>query len=142
MKIALIGILLLGSVSLGAADMDVKEEKWDLKNHAVDNLSMIPPVEDDGKFAPAAMLFDLTGKKKTVAVSLCGPALLVESGADLPDEALGSLSVEKMDGVGWFGSVSQVVDGKVILRVNTSGEMDLIEKEIKEFQEKHSCSYL
>lgn len=86
------------------------------------------------------MLFDISGKGKDVIVSLCGPALRIESGADVPLEALGALSVERLDNAGWFNSVSEVIDGKVVLRVSTSGVKELLEFEIKDFQEKYSCS--
>ena len=39
----------------------MSKKRNDLKNHAVDNLSMIPPVEDE-KVRPAAHAFDLTGR--------------------------------------------------------------------------------
>ncbi len=142
MRNVLIGILLAGSVAFGAANSSGKEIKWALRDYAVDNLSMIPPKKSGDKFAPAAMLFDLSGKSKSVVISLCGPELAVESGADLPDDALGELSVEKLGSLGWFGSVSQAVDGRVVLRVNTDGEKEVLSKEIREFREKYSCSYL
>ena len=142
MKNMLIGILLSGSVALGAADLNGKENKWALMDQGIDNFSMIPSKKSDEGFAPPAMIFDLIGKSGSVAVSLCGPKLVVESGADVPSDVLGSLSVEKIEGLGWFGSVSQVVNGRVILRMNTKGEKDLLEKEIKEFQGEYSCNYL
>lgn len=142
MKTAASLLLLIGSLAFASESRKDKPVKWDVKDQAVDSFSMIPPRKDADKFAPAAMLFDLSSKPKSIAVSLCGPTLVVESGADLPSDTLGSLSVERINGMGWFSPVSQVVAGKVILRVNTPGEKDLLEKEIKEFQERHSCSYL
>lgn len=137
MKKLLIGILFLNPVFLGANEAEMK---WDLKDKQVETFSMIPPVQSGEKFAPGGMLFDLSGKGKDVIVSLCGPALQVESGADVPLESLGALSVERLDKTGWFQSVSQVIDGKVVLRVSTPGVRELLESEIKDFQEKYSCS--
>lgn len=142
MKITAVIILLIGTLAFASEGMKVKDGKWDIRDQAVDSFSMIPPKKSADKFAPAAMLFDLAGKPKSIAVSLCGPTLIVESGADLPSDTLGSLSAEKIEGVGWFSPLSQVVDGRVILRVNTQGEKEILDKEIKEFQERHSCSYL
>ncbi len=142
MRIAAIWILLAGSAAFGAAGSDFDGGKWALKDRAVDNFSMIPPKKFGDKVIPAAMLFNLNGKPKSVFVSLCGPKLAVESGADLPDNALGELSVERLDSLGWFGTVSQAVDGRVILRVNTDSEKEFLDNEIREFLDKRSCSYL
>lgn len=142
MKSILMLLLIVSSVSFGVENRKESKGKWAMKDQAVDTFSMIPPRKDDDKFAPAAMMFDLYGKKKSIAVSLCGPVLIVEHGANVPDDTLGALSVERIDGMGWFGQVDQVVDGRVILRVATKGERDLLEKEIREFQDKHTCSYL
>ena len=142
MRIVAIGMLLTCSVAFGSVNSENRENEWALKDRVVDNFSMIPPKKSEDNAAPAAILLDLNGKPKSVFISLCGTKLTVESGADLPDNALGELSVERLDSLGWFGSISQAIAGRGILRGNTDGEKEVLDNEIKEFLDKHSCSYL
>ncbi|GEM_PF-3920238 len=142
MKSAAAAVFLIYSMAVASESNKQKPVKWDMKDQNVDSFSMIPPKKAEDKFAPAAMMFDLAGKQKSVVVSLCGPVLVVESGADVPSHVLGALSAEKIERVGWFGPLSQVVGGKVILRVNAPAEKEILEKEIREFQERNSCNYL
>lgn len=140
MKSSLFGIILVAFFSLGIASLDGKEPKWDLRDSAVDNYEMHPGMVSGNRRIPPTMRVELAKKPRSVIISLCGPDFTIKTGSGFPINSLGVLSVQNLDKLGWFGSASQVVNGKVILLVETDTVKEIFEKRIQEYRKEDVCS--
>ncbi len=134
--------LLVGALFLFAQDSHARSPKWALQNAAVVNFELNSPRKVDAVMAPAMLWLDLGEKSNSIAIALCGPEIFIESGTANSLTGVGLLNVQTMQRLSWFGSVFRVTSGKVILRVGTDAEKNILERDLKTLRTQYSCNYL
>ncbi len=139
MKAIVLAAVLVSSFVFGASDLGSKEPKWDLLDRPVDNYMILSAFNLGDKQIPPVVRVELAEKSKSVMISICGPEISVEVGSGLPENAIGTLSVQNLDKLGWFGPVSQVINGKVILRVEVGAVKEDLDTQIGELRSRYSC---